>query len=117
MYAHPRYFQLVLCTVDDTVASVAEIARVLKPGGRYLWIEHVLSETDPVLSTQQNLFNPLQLALAGGCNLNRRSGAVIRRAASGGLFEKITDEEAFSATGDRGERFLIGPHEMGVAHA
>mmetsp|Transcript_1664 Transcript_1664/g.3406 ORF Transcript_1664/g.3406 Transcript_1664/m.3406 type:complete len:312 (-) Transcript_1664:75-1010(-) len=106
---------LVLCTVDDTEAAVAEIARVLKPGGRYLWIEHVLSETDPLLAMQQSMFNPLQLALAGGCNLNRRSGEVIRAAATSGAFVAITDHSRFSATGEKGERFLIGPHEMGVA--
>src|SRR6185312_4095723 len=36
---------LVLCTVDDPVAALSEIARVLRPDGRLLFIEHVRSES------------------------------------------------------------------------
>ena len=71
-------FTLVLCTVDDPDASLAEAARVLRPGGRMLFLEHVLSDS-PKLARWQNRFHRPWHFFAAGCNTNRDTGAAIGR--------------------------------------
>jgi ubiquinone/menaquinone biosynthesis C-methylase UbiE len=61
---------LVLCTVDDQDRSLAEIRRVLKPGGRLLFIEHVRSDS-PRLARWQDRVNPVHRVIGCGCNCNR----------------------------------------------
>jgi ubiquinone/menaquinone biosynthesis C-methylase UbiE len=61
---------LVLCTVGDQLKALREIRRVLKPGGRLLFIEHVRSE-QPRLASWQDTLNPLNRFIACGCNCNR----------------------------------------------
>ena len=61
---------LVLCEPDDPAAVLAEVARVLKPGGRYLFFEHVRSE-DPGLARWQDRLAPVWTAVTGGCHCNR----------------------------------------------
>lgn len=61
---------LLLCSVSDVSASLREFHRVLKHGGSLLVIEHVRAR-EPLLRIGQTLLNPLQRALADGCNLNR----------------------------------------------
>ena len=61
---------LVLCTVTDPHAALGEIARVLKPGGRFIFMEHVRAE-DPGLAKWQDRLHPLWLRFGHGCNCNR----------------------------------------------
>ena len=61
---------LVLCTVTDPRAALDEIARVLKPGGRFIFLEHVRAE-DPGLARWQDRLHPLWLRFGHGCNCNR----------------------------------------------
>lgn len=63
---------LVFCSVPDTQKGLMEIQRVLKPGGRYLFIEHILSD-GPILGPAMNMATPLWKQLAKGCHLNRRT--------------------------------------------
>ena len=63
---------LVLCEPDDPSAVLAEVARVLRPGGHYLFYEHVRSD-DPKLARWQDRAGPLWTALSGGCHCNRRT--------------------------------------------
>lgn len=70
-----------LCSVTDVQASLAEINRILKPGGVYLFIEHVLAPPSrQLLRSMQMLLNPLQVVLAEGCHLNRETGRCITSA-------------------------------------
>jgi ubiquinone/menaquinone biosynthesis C-methylase UbiE len=68
---------LVLCTIPDPEAALAEIARVLKPGGRMLFMEHVRADS-PRTARWQDRLNPLQNRLFGGCNLNRTTADTLR---------------------------------------
>jgi len=69
---------LVLCTVPEQDRALAEIARVLKPGGRFLFLEHVRAE-DAGLARWQDRLNPPWRAFGHGCNCNRDTLAAIER--------------------------------------
>ena len=61
---------LVLCTVKEPTQALAEIARVLKPGGRLLFIEHVRADASGLVRWQDRLERPWGW-IAGGCHPNR----------------------------------------------
>jgi ubiquinone/menaquinone biosynthesis C-methylase UbiE len=61
---------LVLCTVPDPRAALSEAARVLRPGGRLLFVEHVASE-DPHVHRWQRRLEPVWRWFAAGCHLTR----------------------------------------------
>jgi SAM-dependent methyltransferase len=65
-----------LCTVDDPSAVLAEISRVLRPGGTLHFVEHGRSPDRRVARWQRRL-NPLQRPYNGGCNLDRDIVALI----------------------------------------
>ena len=67
---------LVLCTVPDPPAVLAEIARVLKPGGRLLFVEHVRSERGRLARWQDRFERPWHF-LADGCHCNRDTAATL----------------------------------------
>jgi ubiquinone/menaquinone biosynthesis C-methylase UbiE len=70
---------LVLCTVDDVPRTLRELHRVLRPGGRLLFIEHVRSD-DPALARRQDRMVPINVRIAHGCHPNRRTLESIREA-------------------------------------
>ncbi len=69
---------LVLCTAPDQDRALAEVARVLKPGGRFLFLEHVRSE-DPGLARWQDRLHGPWYVFGHGCHCNRDTLAAIRR--------------------------------------
>jgi SAM-dependent methyltransferase len=68
---------LVLCTIPDPVAAIDELARVMKPGGRLLFIEHVRAEDASSARWQDRLEMPWRF-LADGCHCNRDTQANLR---------------------------------------
>jgi ubiquinone/menaquinone biosynthesis C-methylase UbiE len=69
---------LVLCTVDDPARALGEIHRVLKPGGRLVFLEHVRSD-DARLARWQDRLHGVQVRLAYGCHCNRPTLETIKR--------------------------------------
>jgi ubiquinone/menaquinone biosynthesis C-methylase UbiE len=69
---------LVLCTVPDQELALQEVARVLRPGGRFLFLEHVRSDS-PRLARWQDRLNAPWRAFAEGCNCNRRTLEALAR--------------------------------------
>lgn len=59
-----------LCSVQDPVAALAETKRVLKPGGRLLFVEHGRAP-DISAAAWQNRIEPVWKRIAGGCHLTR----------------------------------------------
>lgn len=70
---------LVLCTVPDLAASLAEARRVLVPGGHLLFLEHV-RHADATRARRQERFTPLQRRIACGCHLDRATPEAIAAA-------------------------------------
>jgi ubiquinone/menaquinone biosynthesis C-methylase UbiE len=68
---------LVLCTVRDPALTLRELDRVLAPGARLLFLEHVRSD-DPRLAKWQDRFAPLWRRVGHGCNCNRPTPDLIR---------------------------------------
>lgn len=68
---------LVLCTAPRPAAVLEEIARVLQPGGRFLFLEHVRSE-DAGLARWQDRASPVTNYLFCGCHPNRATLATIQ---------------------------------------
>jgi ubiquinone/menaquinone biosynthesis C-methylase UbiE len=67
---------LVFCTIPDPGAALAEVARVLKPGGRLLFLEHVRAD-DPKLARWQDRLEKPWRFVGDGCHCNRDTVATI----------------------------------------
>ena len=68
---------LVLCTVNDPEHALREIARVLRPNGQLLFIEHVRASSRFLAACQDNLLQPWR-RFAGGCRCNRPTVELMR---------------------------------------
>ncbi|MGW4371653.1 class I SAM-dependent methyltransferase [Nocardia takedensis] len=68
-----------MCTIPDVAAALAELRRVLVPGGTLHFVEHGLAP-DASVRTWQNRLNPIQKVVAGGCHLNRDIRAIVEDA-------------------------------------
>ncbi len=68
-----------LCSIPDALAALREMRRVLKPGGRLLFVEHGLAP-EPRVRRWQNWLTPCWKGIGGGCHLNRKMDDLIRAA-------------------------------------
>lgn len=84
---------LVLCSVADQAKALAEIRRVLRPGGTLAYYEHVRSG-NPFLAAAEDLLTPAWQRMAGGCHPNRDTLEAITAAGF-----RIQDNERFGFGG------------------
>jgi SAM-dependent methyltransferase len=96
---------MVLCSVGDLPGVLAEIHRVLKPGGRFVFLEHVGAPQGTWLRRIQKWVRPLWQRLGAGCHPDRDIPAALRAAG----FERI-DMDCFRTAAP-----IISPHIAGVA--
>lgn len=66
--------------VQDPVKALGEISRVLRAGGKFVFVEHIRAEAGTVLRAQQEALDPLQQLLAGGCHLTRETDRLFQQA-------------------------------------
>jgi ubiquinone/menaquinone biosynthesis C-methylase UbiE len=95
----------VLCSVEDLTASLQEIKRVLKPGGKFIFIEHVAAECGTWMRTIQNGIEPIWQAIFDNCHPNRESGKALEKV---GFAEVSYRQFQLSFP-------IVSPHIAGVA--
>jgi SAM-dependent methyltransferase len=71
----------VHCTIPQPELALAEISRVLRPGGRYLFIEHVRARAGSLLGRVQDVVEPVHVYVAAGCHPNRDTERLLRDSA------------------------------------
>jgi ubiquinone/menaquinone biosynthesis C-methylase UbiE len=65
-----------LCSIENVGQALSEVYRVLKPGGKFLFLEHGLSP-EPSVQKWQRRLNWLEIRLAAGCHLDRNMKALV----------------------------------------
>lgn len=92
---------MTLCTIPDVARALAEIRRVLRPGGQFHFLEHGRSD-DPKVVAWQDRLTPLQRKVFGGCHLNRP-------------IDRLVEDSGLERV--RLDRFLMkGPRTLGTMY-
>lgn len=102
------FVTLVFCSVPDAGRGLAELRRVVRPGGRVVLFEHVRSER-PLVRAVQEALNPMWWRFMDGCNLNRDTAGRIRAAGF-----QVEETQTFALPGAAG---LLFPMVEVVARA
>ncbi|MEO1477412.1 MAG: class I SAM-dependent methyltransferase [Bacteroidota bacterium] len=98
---------LVLCSVDDVARALAEVRRVLKPGGRFVFIEHVAAQRGTARRGAQRVLRRPWGWVADGCRPDRETGPAIEAAGFASVdLERFAADLPFN---------LVTPHIAGVA--
>lgn len=79
-----------LCSITNVEQAIREIYRVLKPGGKFFFVEHGLSN-EPGIQVWQNRLTPIQKVIGDGCHLNRNIRQLIEHE-----FDTLTIEEMYA---------------------
>ena len=100
---------LVLCSVTDPAQVLSEVKRVLKPGGRFYFIEHVAAPRKTWRRRGQRTLRPVWKFLADGCCPDRETGVAIKNSGFGSvvLEEFRVDRKIMPR--------LVSPHIAGIA--
>ena len=96
---------LVLCSVTHPAQTLAEARRVLRPGGAFLFLEHVAAPTGTFTRRLQDAVTPLWRELADGCHPNRETAALLHAAGFDDLHIDAFDTPLW----------VVGPHIAGSA--
>lgn len=79
-----------LCSIPQVDRAIAEVHRLLKPGGKFFFIEHGLSPDVPI-QNWQNRLTPMQKVIADGCHLNRNIKNLVEH-----KFKNVTVEQFYA---------------------
>ncbi|MBA3889708.1 MAG: methyltransferase domain-containing protein [Gemmatimonadaceae bacterium] len=96
---------LVLCSVGDQRAALAEVHRVLRPGGRFVFVEHVAAPRGTLLRRVQRLVRAPWRVAGGGCEPDRETWHAVEQAG----FRRVTLDHF------RVGLPVVSPHVAGVA--
>ncbi len=91
-----------LCSIEDVGQALGEVYRVLKPGGKFLFLEHGLSP-EPNIQKWQRRLNWLEMRLCDGCRLDRN----MRELLAIGRFSSVEVEEFYLAKTPRTHGYLF----------
>lgn len=99
---------LVLCSVENPLKVVSEIRRILKPGGRFLFLEHVAAPAGTGLRRAQVCVKPIWQCFGDGCRPDRETWRVLEDAGFATLdCEHYRETTLFMP--------IVAPHIAGVA--